>query len=255
MVKRNDMGRMIGIVGGMGTYAGIDLLTKIADNTGAVKDQEHLPVIMISEPELVMDRSEYLLGHISENPGFAIAEIAVRLAKAGASHIAIPCNTAHVPEILKPVIEKLPGNCILVNMIEEVGKYISREYPKVSKPGLLATNGTYETGVYTYYLAKSGIEVIYPDRDSQYKKVHPSIYDPGYGIKAQSNPVSNRSINDLHEVAESLIDSGAELIILGCTEIPLALAGDSISGVPLVDASDVLAKALVREYRISNKDL
>lgn len=241
------MDKLIGIVGGMGTYAGIDLMSKIADSTNAGTDQEHLPVIMISEPYRIPDRTEYLLGHIKENPGFAIADIAVRLAEAGASHIALPCNTAHVPRILDLVVKELPAGCKLVNMIEEVGVYISTEYTGIRKAGLLATNGTYESGVYSHYLNKSALEIICPAKESQYSKVHPSIYDPDYGIKAQSSPVSSRSIEDLHEVAKELITAGAEVIILGCTEVPLALTEDSISGIPLVDASDVLARALVRE--------
>lgn len=248
------MSHSIGVVGGMGTYAGIDLLTKIADNTGAETDQDHLPVLMISEPENILDRTEYLLGYISENPGYVIAGLVKRLANAGASLIALPCNTAHVPEILDIVLDGLPEGCRMVNMIEEVGKFCSAEFKSIRRVGLLATNGTFESGVYSHYLKKLGLDIIYPERDSQYNKVHPSIYDPVYGIKAQSSPVSERSVSDLSEVAEELISKGAGAIILGCTEIPLALTKNFLSGIPLVDASDVLAKALVREYRILNKE-
>ena len=59
------MAKLIGVVGGMGTDAGIDLLKKIADNTVAGKDQDHLPVIMISKPESIMDRTEYLFGEVN----------------------------------------------------------------------------------------------------------------------------------------------------------------------------------------------
>lgn len=243
------MSHAIGVVGGMGTYAGIDLLKKIADNTGAETDQDHFPVIMISEPENILDRTEYLLGLVKQNPGYAIASIAKRLAEMGAELIGLPCNTAHVPEILDIVLEGVPEGCRLVNMIEEVEIFLTENYNEISRVGVLATNGTYGARVYDHYLQKAGIEVIYPNKKSQFEKVHPSIYDPDYGIKAQSNPVSERSVSDLTEVAEELISKGAGALVLACTEIPLALTEDSISGIPLVDASDVLAKALVREYR------
>ncbi len=112
---------------------------------------------------------------------------------------------------------------------------------------MLATNGTYGSKVYDYYLNRFGVESIYPDEKSQFELVHPSIYDTEYGIKAQSNPVSERSLTDLLYVADELVKNGAEALILGCTEIPLALTGNTVYGVPAIDASDVLAKALVRE--------
>lgn len=247
------MSSSIGIVGGMGTYAGIDLLSKIADNTEAGSDQEHLPVIMISEPEKIPDRTEYLLGQIEENPGYAISGIAKRLAGAGAGLIALPCNTAHVPEIVNIVMDGLPENCRIVNMIEETGNYCSYLDPPLGRVGILATNGTVESGVYNHYFNKTGVELLYPNKDSQYNLVHPSIYDPVYGIKAQSNPVHERAVSDLYKVAEELISNGAQALILGCTEIPLALTEDSISGIPLIDPGTVLAKALVREYRLMNQ--
>ena len=241
------MRKTIGIVGGMGTYAGIDLLTKIANNTDAGKDQDHLPVTMISVPEMILDRTEYLVGEIEENPGHAIADIAGRLVRNGAYFIGLPCNTAHVPEILDIVIESLPEGCRLINMIEEVGGYIQNNHKGITRVGVLATNGTYGSKVYDYYLNRFGVESIYPDEKSQFELVHPSIYDTEYGIKAQSNPVSERSLTDLLYVADELVKNGAEALILGCTEIPLALTGNTVYGVPAIDASDVLAKALVRE--------
>lgn len=242
------MSKTIGIVGGMGTYAGLDLLKKIADNTGAVTDQEHLSVIMISEPYRILDRTEFLNGDISENPGYAIADIVGKLRDAGADLVGLPCNTAHAPEIIEVVYQNLPEGCKLVNMIEEVGKYIAGNYRSIKNVGLLATNGTYSARVYDHYLEKAGINIMYPAELSQFEKVHPSIYDPVYGIKAQSNNISEKSITDLLEVIRELIAMGAEAIIFGCTEIPLAISADSIDGIPLIDANDVLAKALVREY-------
>lgn len=238
----------------MGTYAGIDLLSKIADHTEARNDQGHLPVIMISEPEKILDRTEYLLGQIEDNPGYAIAGIAKRLAEAGAGLIALPCNTAHVPEIVNIVMDSLPENCRIVNMIEETGHYCSDHDPPLARVGILATNGTVQSGVYNHYFNKTGIELLYPHKDSQYNRVHPSIYDPEYGIKAQSNPVHERAVSNLYMVAEELISKGAQALILGCTELPLALTEDSISGTPLIDPGAVLARALVRAHRLMNSE-
>lgn len=243
------MSKIIGIVGGMGTYAGIDLLRKIADNTGAVKDQEHLPVAMLSLPEKILDRSEYFFGEVEENPGYAIAEIMMQLHKIGACVFGIPCNTAHVPEILQPILDIIPEGCTFVNMIREVAKYISESYPDVINVGIMGTNGIYKSRVYDDYLSDAGRHTIYPEEEVQYSMVHPAIYDSEYGIKAVSEPVDERARVDLFEVVRLLISQGAQAIVLGCTEIPLAIRGKAIEYVPIIDANNVLAKAIVREAK------
>ena len=169
------------------------------------------------------------------------------MGKAGAEIVAIPCNTAHVPEIIGIVENNLAPGIQIVNMVEEVGKYITDNFKVVKKVGILGTNGVYRSGVYDHYLYDYDIITLYPEEKDQFERVHPSIYDPVYGIKAISNPVSDRSVADLLYVSEDLIERGAELIILGCTEIPLALTEDKIFGVPVIDVTDVLARALVRE--------
>ncbi len=233
----------------MGTYAGIDLLRKIADNTGAVKDQEHLPVAMLSLPEKISDRSEYFFGEVEENPGNAIAEIVKDLNKLGACIFGIPCNTAHVPVILQPVLDVIKDGCTLVNMIREVAEYISGGYPDVKNVGIVGTNGVFTSRIYDNYLNATGLNALYPDEDVQHNMVHPAIYDMEYGIKAKPGPVSERARVDLLTVVRMLIAEGAQAIVLGCTEIPLAIKEKTIEYVPIIDANNVLAKAIVREAR------
>ena len=79
--------------------------------------------------------------------------------------------------------------------------------------------------------------------------IHPAIYDKSYGIKAFSDPVTARSRNDLLKVASSLVDQGSEAIILGCTEIPLAIPETSIDQSPVFDSVAILAKALIKNSR------
>ncbi|MBS0012204.1 MAG: aspartate/glutamate racemase family protein [Bacteroidales bacterium] len=247
------MSRIIGIVGGVGTYAGIDLITKIADNTGAIKDQEHLPVAMLSLPETIPDRSEYLFGEVDENPGYAIAEVVKKLHGLGACVYGIPCNTAHAPDILKPVLEVVPPGCTLVNMIQEVAEYISQGYPDVVNVGIMGTNGVYKSRVYDDYMSAAGLKTVYPDEEAQYSLVHPAIYDMEYGIKAVSKPVSEKARLDLLTVLRALIYEGAQAVVLGCSEIPLAIREKVIEYVPIIDANDVLAKAIVREAKAEAK--
>ena len=243
------MARIIGIVGGVGTFAGIDLYRKIYQHTDARTDQDHLPVVLVSVPEIVSDRSRFLLGEVEENPGIAIAGIIQTLAAAGAEVVGIPCNTAHSPVIYSEIQDRIPGNIQLLNMIEEVGKHISSTYPEIRKAGILATTGTYLSQVYTDVLSNYDVEAIYPEESMQKKQVHPAIYDKSYGIKAFSDPVTDRSRQDLLEVASFLVSQGSEAIVLGCTEIPLAIPENRIDQSIVIDSVSILAKALIMNSR------
>jgi aspartate racemase len=243
------MGKMIGIVGGVGTFAGIDLYRKIYKHADARTDQDHLPLALVSVPAKVLDRTMFLQGEVEENPGIAIAVIINTLASTGAEVVGIPCNTAHSPVIFDEIQHRIPGNIKLLNMIEEVGRHISTTYPEIRKAGIMATTGTYLSKVYSDVLSTFNIEAIYPEESMQKSRVHPAIYDKSYGIKAFSDPVSDRSRNDLLEVALSLVHQGSEAIILGCTEIPLAIPEIRIEQSIVIDSVQILAQALIMNSR------
>lgn len=238
--------KMIGVVGGVGSYAGLDLIRKIYDLSGAKSDPEHLPVVMISEPQNVADRTAYILGEIDQNPGEAIGRIIQKLAAAGAEVVGIPCNSAHAPPIFDIAKQCLPTGCQLLHLIEEVGHALASEHPAIKSVGVLSTTGTYQANVYPATLAQYGLEVLKPSPATQHERVQPAIYDPVYGVKSIANPVQERAIANFRFAARELIDAGAEAIILGCTEIPIALTEPTIDNRPLIDATAILAKALIR---------
>ena len=239
------MGKTIGIVGGVGTFAGIDLYRKIYKHTDARTDQDHLPLVLVSVPAEVADRTMFLQGEAEENPGIAIARIIKTLASAGAEVVGIPCNTAHSPSIFNEILKRVPGNIRLLNMVEEVGRYMSINYPEIERAGILGTTGTVRSKVYTDVLSTFHIEAIYPNEQMQKRLVHPAIYDKGYGIKAFSDPVTDRSRNDLLKVASSLVSRGSEAIVLGCTEIPLAIPETTLGHSIIIDSVSILAQALI----------
>jgi aspartate racemase len=243
------MGRMIGIVGGIGTFAGIDLYRKIYQHTDARTDQDHPPVALLSIPHKVLDRTMYLEGEVDENPGIAIGGIIHELSSVGAEVIGIPCNTAHVPVIFKEIEKRVPPGVKLLHMIEEVGSSISVHYPEIRRAGILGTNGTWMSKVYSDILATYQIEAIYPGEEMQKSLVHPAIYDKGYGIKAYADPVTERSRHDLLEAAMYLVKEGAEAIVLACTEIPLAIRESQIGQCLVFDSVSILALALINKSR------
>ncbi len=240
---------MIGIVGGVGPYAGLDLLKKVFDNTVAGKDQDHIDTILLSKPSSILDRTEYLVGKVAENPAQAIAEVLKRLESGGATVAGIPCNTAHVEEIYHPILEELYRvgcKISLLHMINETVSFIADTFPEMKRIGVLSTTGTYLNNVYREALEAKGFDVFRPTFEMQETLIHPAIYHPEYGIKSISNPVQSRAKHNLLEGFSHLKALGTEAVILGCTEIPIAFPEKNIDGMVAIDPTTVLARALIR---------
>lgn len=239
------MDNAIGIIGGVGPYAGADLVRKVFDHTQARTDQEHISLYLVSCPSLIGDRTEYLL-HGGVNPAGGMYVCFEKLVRCGANAIAVACNTAHAPEILGTMMETAAvayPEVKFINMIEETCLYLERLFPKGGKVGLLATVGTHMTGVYQRYLDHyPQFELLEPSADGQ-RRVHAAIYDKEYGVKAKF-PVSGEARAVLLDEAMSLLGRGVVAIILGCTELPLALKSDMLP-CKLVDPTDCVARALV----------
>jgi aspartate racemase len=240
--------QMIGIVGGVGPYAGLDLAEKIFDETVASADQEHLPVALLSVPGKISERTEFILGNEPTNPAYVLAEVILKLEQLGATIVGIPCNTAHAPQIFDVItaeLEKAGSEVRLLHMIEEVAGFIRKRFPGIDTVGVLSTTGTHAAGVYPHFLEREGLSVLQSDEKLQ-SEIHAAIYDPEYGIKACSNPVSEKARDKLLGGILSLQRAGAQAIILGCTEIPLAINDKMVGETLLIDPALVLARALIR---------
>ena len=227
--------KIIGILGGMGPEATIDLFYKIIKFTPAEKDQDHLRIIIDNNPK-IPDRTAAILGK-GKDPLPALQETARNLEKAGADFIIIPCNTAHY--FLRSIQEsvKIP----ILNMIEETAKETRRKIPPIQKVGLLASTGVYETKIYHQNFKKFNIEVISPEKKDEEK-----IMKVIYAVKA--GDLSEEVKKNIISIAQKLIDKGSEAIITGCTEIPLILKEGDVS-VPIIDPTQVLAKIAIQKAR------
>ena len=222
----SEQKKVIGILGGMGPEATVDLFKKILKVTPAEKDQDHLRIIIVNDPQ-VPDRTEAIL-HGGTNPISKLIEDLMILKQAGVDFAIIPCNTAHyyIKELRSAEI--LP----ILDMIEETIKFIVKKYPSVKRVGLLATDGTIQSQIYHQWTENKGLEILIP-RASDQKTVMTAI---DYIKKGTYGPSRSLMLN----IAFKLVEMGAELLIAGCTEIPLVLfEGDS--DVPLVDPNWVLA--------------
>ena len=228
--------KTIGILGGMGPEATLDCFAKIIKNTPAKKDQEHLRVIIDSNPK-IPDRPAAIIGK-GESPVPALIHGCRCLQLAGADFIIIPCVTAHffLEEIRREV--KLP----ILSILDVVTETIVREYPQITNVGLLAITATINSGLFQKRLAADNIQTIVPDEVGQ-STVMAAVAD----IKKTQPARSRAQITaDLIATAEGLVSRGARGIVAGCTEIPLALKPEHLA-VPCFDALTILARAAIFE--------
>ena len=96
-------------------------------------------------------------------------------------------------------------------------------------------------------LKQEGFEIVDSSEEWQ-ERIHAAIYDKEYGIKAQSAPVTNKVRLELHSAMDELKKDGADIIVLGCTELPLALPENDHNGMVLIDPNRILARALIYAY-------
>ena len=227
--------KIIGILGGMGPEATLDLFHKIIRLSAVEKDQDHFRIIIDNNPK-IPDRTAAIFGK-GENPLPALQETAKNLEKAGADFIIMPCNTAHyfISEIQQSI--KIP----ILNMIKETAHYVKSIFPSIKNVGLLATKGTYKTELYTSFFKEKNIEILIPSPLEQNK-----IMDIIYKIK--SSILSKEIKNQMIAISEELIKKGAEAIIAGCTEIPLILKNEDIK-IPVIDPTNILAKRAIEEAK------
>lgn len=233
--------RVIGILGGMGPEATVELYYRIIRTTNVQRDQDHIKTIIYSNPK-VPDRTKAILGN-GESPLPEMIKTAKTLEKAGADFIIIPCNTAHyfINELRESV------NIPILNMIELTAKKVKEEFPKIKRAGLIATDGTVNSEIYHKNFNEIKVDTLSPPNNLQ-KEVMKAIYEH---IK-KGDLDGGRKI--LLKVAENLHTQGSQIILCGCTEVSLVLKEGDVSA-PILDPLQVLAETAVRvalekmEYR------
>lgn len=222
---------IIGILGGMGPAATVNLFQKIINSTDAEVDQQHVELTIINDPH-IPDRTKYILGK-GENPIPRMIKNLNRLENAGATVAMIPCMTAHT------FIDDLQNNISIpiINGIELIRLYLEKN-PHINKVGLLATTGSIRSNVYKKYINN---EIILPD-DSDQKQLMQIIYGEN-GIKAGNTGES--IIFELQTIVNKLRkEKNIHAIIAGCTELGLVMNNDNMS-IPVIDPLLLLAKKAV----------
>ena len=229
---------MIGILGGMGTQAGLDFCSKLAKLNRGKADQKY-PLFVLYNKATIPDRKQHkkkykkVLNSLIEGCKF--------LQKNKCKFIAMPCNTAHYWFLdLKEKI-KIP----ILNMPELVCLNISKNCKKNTKIGLLATETTIKTGIYKNSLRRK-YKLLLPSRKLQINHVNKSIKYVKMGKTREAEKALKPAVN-------YLIKNNCKKIILGCTELPIAIfAYKSFKKAKIsktfLDPNLILAEASMKRY-------
>lgn len=222
----NKQLKTIGILGGMGPLATIDLATKIIKHTVAEKDNDHIHTIIDNYAQ-IPDRTAFIIGN-GADPTAHLIESATKLESMGADFLIMPCNTAHYfyNDIVKSI------NIPFLNMISETAK----SFKSGEKIGLLATQGTYSSKIYEKTFNELDLEIIAPPQGLQVL-----LMDLIYEIKSGK---SNGEDIDVASILNHFYDLGITKIILGCTELPVAFQALNIKG-DFFDPTKILALSAI----------
>lgn len=223
--------RVLGVLGGMGPLATVDFLRKLIEETPATRDQEHVPTIVYSVPQ-IPERPAAILG-TGESPLPHMLKGIRTLREAGAGAIAIPCNTAHYwyDELVRA------GGLPIIHIADAACDALRRTAGDVATVGLIATKGTIAAGFFQQRLAARDLKVVVSTSQEQDELVLPAIEAVKRNSVAEAHPLAVRA-------CEALVRRGARAVILACTETPLAMEyADSATGKICVDATRALAHA------------
>jgi len=215
----------VGVIGGMGPAATVHFMARVLALTPAKREQDHLRLLVDCNPR-VPDRNDALRDG-GPSPESVLAAMARGLECAGAELLVMPCNTAHAFAGAITAATSLP----FINLIEAASDAAVAARP--GAVGVLAADGCLEAGLYQEAFARRGAPLIACEPDAQ-RRFMELLYqiksgDTGDGVRAA-----------MRALAEGLIARGAEVVVAGCTEVPLALGYGDIA-VPLIDSIDVLA--------------
>ena len=247
---------MIGILGGMGTQAGLDFCNKLAILYRGKIDQEY-PLFVLYNKSNIPGRPESIGVQTSSLSNRAINIKSQKkyslvlkslmdgckvLKKSKCKFIVIPCNTAHYwyDDLQKKI--SLP----IINMPKEVYNYTKKKCKKNSSIGLLATEGTLKTGIYNKFFDKD-YNLIYPNLNIQKNSVNKAIKLVKMGKVKSANRIIKKAI-------DYLIKKKCKKIILGCTELPIAIfAFKSFKTIKsskiFLDPNLILANAAMKKYK------
>ncbi|MDG2088360.1 MAG: amino acid racemase [Arenicellaceae bacterium] len=220
-----------GVMGGMGPEATLDFMAKVLQRTDASADQDHLRLLIDHNPK-VPNRHVSINGS-GEDVIPYLLEMATNLERSGADFVVMVCNTAHAYQ--RPIADSI--SIPFVSIIDEVVDELNENTSDKPLVGVMATEGCLNAQLYQNALRDSGYPIKVWDQEhlEQFMKLV-------YRIKA--GDMSQQSRTMMEELAKVLIKQRAEVLLAGCTEIPLVLDAKRLP-MPLYCSTDVLVSRVI----------
>ena len=222
---------IVGIIGGMGPEATVDLMRRVIAATPAQDDTDHIHMIVDNNPK-IPSRITALIDGTGESPSPELCRMAIGLEKSGATFIAIPCNTAHA------YLEDVRGavHIPVLDMPRLAAAYLQAMILTRRTVGVLASTAVLRIKHYDRVLSEVGLKALYPEDQTGLMAVI-------RGVKRGDTGLANR--NRFKQIAQNLLESGCDVLLIACTELSV-LADTLDDALPITDAMDVLVNEIVR---------
>jgi len=229
--------KLLGVLGGMGPMAGAVFMERLTAMTAVSVDQQHIPAVLWSDPR-VPDRSAAKLQG-GEDPLPWLLNGIHHLEQAGARAIAIPCNSAHMWYAEMASTTRLP----ILHIVKATVDDLQNRGVRQGKIGVMGTAGTMKTAMYQQELESRGFTCAVPTEEEMAKYCTPAI-----GL-VKANHIAE-AYDPTVECIRRLQRRGAVAVVLGCTELPLAVPHRQRPelGLEVADSIDGLAAAAIRWY-------
>ena len=222
------MSLIVGVLGGLGPAATVQYMSRVLALTPAKREQDHLRLIVDCNPR-VPDRNDAAGGN-GASPAEVLAGMARGLEQAGAQILAMPCNAAHAYAADIQAAVSIP----FINLIDAVCDQAASSATTV---GVIAADACLEAGLYQEGFTRRGVDVLVGSAKEQ-----ATFMKLLYRIKSGDLRAEVRT--QMRQLAENLIERGAQAIVAGCTEVPLVL-GPADVPVPFADSIEILAARTV----------
>ncbi|MFZ5981999.1 MAG: aspartate/glutamate racemase family protein [Patescibacteria group bacterium] len=230
--------KTLGILGGVGPQTTAKVYLSVIESIRKNGEEKYPPIVIYNLPfPFIIEHEAIVQGINVEKMIPYLIDGAKILEKSGADFGILPCNTLHkfIGEIRKS------AGIPFLSILEETVLFLKGK--KIKRIGVLASETTIKSKIYEGMLKKSGIDILYPSRKEQ-DIVNGVIVDLLNGREADIQK------NKLENVCASLQKNGAEVILLACTDLQL-IASKLKVGIPLIDTTEILINATVRDMRKS----
>lgn len=227
--------KKLGIVGGMGSVAAAYTFKRVIELTPAKRDQDYIEIVLHNNSS-VPDRTQGILFN-GADPIPELKRSIHLLNQAGADFIIFACITSHY------YIQKLTpeSRAVIIDAIQETARHIHAKYHEYKKIGIIASTGTIQSGIFHRALEMYNFEgVVLKPEDQRIYFMEP-VYSE-WGIKA--GYITGEPTQRLTRAVHILAEMGAQAVISGCTEVPLAIKPDAFD-LPIVDVIDIMAKVSI----------